>query len=435
MNIHEQHIVRIEDWTNQGRGVSHVGDLVVFVEGALPGDRARIEISELKKNYALASCLEILEASPDRRESPCLYADRCDGCPLIELDYSAQLDWKKSFIESAFLRIGKQSVQVDMLSDEDLGYRNKVNMRLDDRGRLSYSRLRSNEMVAVDSCPVATEPIRRLIGRWNSATSPILDQTDLTDRIRMVVIRANPRGETMIILVLSPCGAPLRQKIFSACAGLGADVLCACENKRPGDVRIHEPLYYSTAKKTLDERILDLHFSLSPQSFFQVNRFTIEPLYQAALSLFSDRKGSFLDLYCGTGTTSLLLAKEADRVIGVEAVRSAVEDAIKSADYNQVRNVEFICAKAEDVIGSLTRNRDADKALVDPPRKGLDKQVVDALVNSSLRELVYISCNPVTQARDIALLLEGGFRLEKLVGLDQFPHTGHVETIALIQKM
>ncbi len=431
----DRYTVTIEDWTNQGQGVTHVDKLAIFVEGALPGDEALIEIDQVKKNFAKATCRQIINPSPDRREPPCLYSAICDGCKLIGLDYQAQLRWKKSFIENAFKRLGKLDVEVDMRPSPELAYRNKVNMRVDDSGRLSYSKQDSNQVFYVNTCVIAQESIQNIIHRWN---------TDLTNRpnfvkfaslIKMVVIRSNSSSETMIIAITDQLQDSQRKDLLDEMSLLQADVLGLTENEKAGDVRILNPIHYASDKEVLEETLSKLSFLVSPQSFFQVNRHTIENLYDMAISLFNNLSdSSVIDLYSGTGTTSLLLAQQAKQVISVELVPCAVEDAKENAKRNNIDNVSFIQAKAEDVIQDLTTDQHIKKALVDPPRKGLDRAVIDAIGQSQIDELVYISCNPTTQARDAALLANFGFAAKKIIGLDQFPNTSHVETVVLLSQ-
>lgn len=431
----ERYTVTIEDWTNHGQGVARIDNLAAFIEGALPGDQALIEITEVKKNFAKATCRQIITPSPDRRESPCLYSAICDGCKMIALDYDAQIAWKKSFIENAFKRLGKTEVEAEMITSPELAYRNKVNMRVDENGRLSYSKQESNQVFHVNNCVVAQEAIQNIIQRWNSELVLKPDYLSLASLIKMVVIRANSADETMIVLITDQISHQQSDQLLGQVSLLNADVLCLSENKKPGDVRILNPIHYATDQQVLEESICGLRFLVSPQSFFQINRFTVEELYTTAISMFNDFENSnVLDLYSGTGTTSLLLAQQAAHVTSVEVVGAAIADAKENAIRNNIDNVTFLQAKAEDVVEQLTKDHKLHKALVDPPRKGLDKAVVEAIGESAIEELVYISCNPTTQARDVALFAEYGFEVKRVAGLDQFPNTSHVETVVLMSR-
>lgn len=444
-------LLTIEDYTTEGNGVAHIqeGDGVeegdprigftIFVSNSLPGDRVLAEVTDCKKNFARARLKKRIRPSSFRRKAPCPYAEACGGCGLMSWEYEQQLDWKKHYIQSSLNRLGGFSLErIPMHGKETWQYRNKVNMRVDQWGNLAYSRPGTNKLFSVESCQIAQPEINQLIFSWNQAAKSNPDFSSFSRLIRMVILRANEAGETMIHLVTAPLHPQKRKALKFLLLPLGAQVLSRSETKGEKDVRILEPLYFASSQKHLKKTILGNTFFLSPPSFFQVNRFLTEDLYRKGLDFFKEpQELTILDLYCGTGTTSLFLAKKARRVLGVEIVPAAVQNARNSARFNHIENVSFFEGPAEDLLSSLIeKERNSNLAiLVDPPRKGLDPKVSAAILSSQISQLVYISCNPATLARDAKIFREGGYALERVEGFDLFPETGHVETIALIQKL
>ncbi|MCI6156550.1 MAG: 23S rRNA (uracil(1939)-C(5))-methyltransferase RlmD [Peptoniphilaceae bacterium] len=457
--INEEIECQIEDITQEGMGVSHLheGDVLlhgefreilssndermgftVFISGGLPGDQVRCKIRRVRSRYIEAHLTKVLEKSEFHRNSPCPYAEFCDGCALITLDPEEQRAWKKKMIWDNLTRIGaadrNAQGSIPLYWTNELGYRNKINLRMDAEGRLGYTARGTHYISAVDACPAALPVLSDLIGKWNALAvqnSPFW--ASIFRSVRMVIFRANTQGQTMGILITDRMDEKRKEQIFEKLRPLSMDVLCLSENPRKGDIRLTKNITFATSKKSLPMQIHGLEFEVSPASFFQIHSKMAEKLYQHAIRFFSDlTQATVLDLYCGTGTTSLLMAQKAKLVIGVEMVSSAVEDAKKNAHRNHIHNVEFLCARAEDVVQS--RISGANAVLVDPPRAGLDARVVDAILKSEIREVVYISCNPSTLARDVRRLNEGGFVLKRIEGFEMFPNTTHVESVVLLTR-
>lgn len=442
--------LKIEDYTTEGNGVGHIQaghgfpaedpriGFTVFVSDSLPGDQVLAEVRECKKNFARARLKKRIHPSPSRRKSPCPYSSICGGCGLIAWDYDSQLAWKEHKIISSLGRLADFSLDhIPMHGKETFEYRNKVNMRVDKKGYLAYSRPGTNKLFKVDQCLIAHPAINQIISRWNQLVEKKPNFSLLSKEIRMIIIRANEQGETMLHLISSPLTKRKRGELQSFLKALEVNVLSRSETKSPRDVRIYGDIFYLSQQKKLKEEILGNIFYLSPPSFFQVNRFLTEELYKRAISYFEEPEDlTILDLYCGIGTTSLALAKIARQVIGVELVASAVQNAKESARKNEIKNVSFIEARAEELLPQLLEKYKKEKLaiLVDPPRKGLDSKLVNAIANSEIPQLVYISCNPATLARDAGILAERGYELKKVEGFDLFPETGHVESLALLIK-
>jgi len=354
----------------------------------------------------------------------------------MEMPEVDQLAWKRRLIESSLKRLGDTTATVTMRHYNHLHYRNKVNLRLDADGRLGYSRRRSNDVFAISDCAIAQPEIGRLIQRWNAELPQTPNMRALARLVRMVVIRANAVGDTLLALVTGTLRDADREALFARLRPLGTRVLCTVENRRPGDVGLYGRTTFDTPERTLSATLNGLRFEVSPASFFQVNTLAMAHLYEEAIGLFTDiTDASIIDLYCGTGTTSLILAQRARHVYGVELVADAVSDARENARRNGITNVDFICDRAESAIHRLVQTAGADRLIVDPPRAGMDSAVIEAINGSAMQEMVYISCNPATLARDVKALKAGDFAVRQVIGVDQFPNTGHVETVCLMSRV
>lgn len=486
--------VTITDLTVDGRGIGHLSaqnvlftphgtaplpqeesGRTVFVYGALPGDIVRFRVQKKKKNIVEGQAVSLLTPSPKRRmvmshpytqNGDLSYlggtsADDAltlhDGFPLLAWEVAEQKAWKMRRVREALIRVGgffasnvpevedasllrdserepfsaSHLPNMDWIAAEETHYRNKINLRLTPDGRLGDT-ARDGKVHPLTSYVIAAPILEQKLQQWNQLALQTPNWAKTLSAVRMVILRANERGETLAALVTDPLSSAQRKAIYALLQPLSFTVLCQGQNRRPGDVRLREPLSYATKRHTLQTTLDGLSFTVSPPSFFQVNRFLTPALYAKALSFFSALPdATVLDLYCGTGTTSLLLAKQAKRVIGVEMVEAAVADARQNAERNGLPNVSFIAAKAEEILPKLTLDLKNEHlcVLVDPPRKGLDERVRRALLSTDLRELVYISCYPETLARDLRDFRQQGWMLDRLCVADMFPNTPEIETV------
>lgn len=470
--------VTITDLTVEGRGIGHLSaqnvlftphgtaplpqeDIgrTVFVYGALPGDIVRFRMQKKKKNIVEGQAVSLLTPSPKRRmvmshpytqNGDLSYlggtsADDAltlhDGFPLLAWEVAEQKAWKMRRVREALIRVGgffaSDLPEMDWIASEETHYRNKINLRLTPDGRLGDT-ARDGKVRPLPSYVIAAPILEQKLQQWNGLALQTPHWAKILCTVRMVVLRTNEKGETMAALVTDPLSSSQRNAIFTLLQPLSFTVLCQGQNRRPSDVRLREPISYATKRQNLKTTLDGLSFTVSPPSFFQVNRFLTPALYAKALSFFSDLPdATVLDLYCGTGTTSLLLAQQAKRVIGVEMVEAAVADARQNAERNGVTNVSFIAAKAEEILPQLTADLKNKHlcVLVDPPRKGLDERVRRALLSTDIRELVYISCYPETLARDLCDFRQQGWMLDRLCVADMFPNTPEIETVVRMRKI
>lgn len=428
--------IKITDFTQDGRGVGHDGGLAIFVPYALPGDIVEVEVVVEKKRYLEAEIVSLIEASPARREIAELDSIENDFIPLVNLEPEAEKEWKINLVKEQLKRIAEIEVEPNFTNSPEFNYRNKANLRVNADGKLSLSKRKTNEVEAIDSSPIFQDEINDLIRAWNESASGNAILQLLKNNIQMVIIRANRVGETMLILMTSRISSSNKDELMSSLSDFGVKVLGITEVRNSRQAYISKEISYYTEDKHLKENILGIDIKLSPESFLQVNQFTLEDLYGKTGQYFDNLQDEvILDLYCGIGISSIDLARQAKKIIGVESVKRAIDDAKENAEHNSVSNVEFIAARAEDVIEKLVDENKINKIIVDPPRQGLDRVVVDSIIKSGVKEVLYMSCNPASLARDLKLFADAGFKVVESEVINQFPNTSHVETVVLMSRV
>ncbi|MDK2893896.1 MAG: rRNA (uracil1939-C5)-methyltransferase [Moorella sp. (in: firmicutes)] len=422
--------VDITGLTHEGAGVGRLQDgLAVFVPGALPGERVKIELVARKKNYALARLLEIEKASPDRVLPPCPEAHHCGGCHLQHLDYRAQLLWKRRLVVEALQRLGGlRDIRVLPVVGmaNPWGYRNKVRLHVA-RGRLGFYRPGSHEVVPSSHCPLLPAGLLEL-AREMARLLP-----GLAPGLKHVTLRqGRATGELLVALEVEagwPGGKELAVKLAGRFLELVGVVALPFNNSREA---VEETILYG--RDYLEERLGELRFHISATTFFQVNTVQAETLYNQAAAFTSLQGGEeVLDAYCGSGAIALWLSRQAGRVTGVEVVAEAIAYARRNAALNNITNTRFRAGAAEVVLPRLAgAGYRPEVVILDPPRAGCDRRVLAAVAVMAPRRVVYVSCNPATLARDLAYLREAGFTPGPVQPVDMFPHTHHVECCALL---
>lgn len=418
-----------------GEGVGRFNGYAVFVEGALPGEEVRVEILEKHQRYLRAELKEILTPSPHRVEPPCPLYGKCGGCQMMHLHYEEQLKAKRMRVVDALLRIGKlPHVEVFpcMASPHPLSYRNKIQLPSSLKsGEIKFGLYAKNshDLVEIESCKIhcslGDQVFQRVekILKDAKISAPFLKTLLIktacfTDEV-LVILVTEGKGE------LEAVATQILNDILEV-KGVVQNINSTSRNRVLG-----ETFQLLAGKEAIEEKLCGLYFKVSAASFFQVNPFQAEHLYQKALELGELKGGEkVLDAYCGVGTLSLILSKRAGEVIGVECVQEAVRDARENALRNHCLNVQFFCEKAEDFIMRLS---DIDVAFLNPPRKGCEKSFLEALCKLKPDRIGYISCDPATLARDLALLEERGYETLTVQPFDMFPQTAHVESLAQIK--
>jgi 23S rRNA (uracil1939-C5)-methyltransferase len=438
--------MEITGMAHEGQGVGRVNGLAVFVEGALKGEKVLARIEKVSKNYAISRVEKIIVPSPERVEPPCPYAEKCGGCSLQHLSYKGQLDFKTQKVKDNLERIGHihATVLETIGMDIPFKYRNKAQYpvgKKDGRAVLGFYKKRSHELVPIRSCLIQHDfswQVAELVGKWvEKYQIPVYDEVKHEGLLRHVITRIGAKtGEVMVIMVINGKEIPRLKELVDALEknveGLTSVYLNI--NTKKTNVILGEENILVYGKPYIIDFIGETKFSLSPNSFFQVNPVQVEVLYSKALE-FSALTGeeTVIDAYCGIGTITLFLARKAKKVYGIELVSDAVKDARKNARLNGIENVEFIEGAAEEVMPRLlTQGVRADIIVMDPPRRGCEEGLLEAAVQMNPSRMVYVSCNPATLARDLRFLEDRGYKTEVVQPVDMFPFTHHVECVALM---
>lgn len=451
--------LEITSLTSEGQGVGRLDGQAVFVSGAVPGDFLEVKITTNNKTYAIAEIVEIITPSKDRIIPSCKIADVCGGCSLQTMSYEAQLRHKQDMVEQTMIRIGGferefvfSRMQSILGAENIFHYRNNVQMPVsgDARNpRIGFYKNNSHEVADTDVCLLQHEiadtirlATRRFIVENNI---PPFNETTGKGLIKHLVVRVGfATGQVMVILVLNKrdlsffpkLAAELKQTIEEK--GMTLTSLYANINSG-NDKRVSSDEYVLMfGQKYIEEILCGLKFKISPMAFFQVNTAQAEKLYQKVIE-FADLKvtDKVFDLYCGTGSIALAMAKYCEKVYGVEIVKQAIDDAKENARNNSICNVEFHTGKSETVFPQLIeKGAKADIVVLDPPRKGADIKLLNMLLEVLPEKIVYVSCNPATLARDCKVLCRGGiYELTKIAPVDMFPWTGHIECVTLITRI
>jgi 23S rRNA (uracil1939-C5)-methyltransferase len=433
----------------KGEGVGKINNFTVFVEGAIEGENIKVKIVKVNKNYAFGKLMKIIEPSKKRTEPLCSTYKRCGGCSLQHMSYDAQLEFKRKRVEDAVSRIGKIDVAINPVigMDNPYKYRNKVQLPVrlkKDEIEIGFYAERSHEIIGIDECLIQDEVSNRAAAvtkEWMKKYSiSSYDETTSTGTVRHLVIRKGFKtGEVMIVIVTSTENLPYKNEFIDMMVKNipGLKSIIQNVNSNNTNVILGEKCVTLWGEDSISDYIGEFKFNISPLSFFQVNPVQTEVLYSKALE-FAKLAGNEIvfDAYCGTGTISLFLSQKAKKVYGVEIVHEAVIDAIQNAKNNNVNNVEFIEGKSEEVIPDLIKKGiHADVVVVDPPRKGCDAALINAIAAMRPKRIVYVSCDPGTLARDLAIFNDSGFIAREIQPVDMFPQTFHVETVVLMSRV
>ena len=393
-------IVRLDDL---GRGVAYVDGKITFVPKTIPGDIVRINITKEKKKFNEAECLELIASSPSRIAAPCPYFAKCGGCQLQSLEYDKTIQYKKEKIDNT-LRKNKIVHEVEMIDNpKPYNYRNKISLKVID-GKIGYYLSGSHELIEVLACRIANLAI-------NTCLSFVKTFNIINGE---VVIRCNQNEEILLVI--------------NSNDKLNIDVDKLKKHIKLVGIIINNKVYYG--ESYLFERINNCLFKISYDSFFQVNPYVASKLFQIVKDNIRVND-KVLDLYCGVGTLSLMAGEKAKSVVGIEIVPNAILNAIFNAQINGLNNVKFLLNDVKDAINKITL--DFTKVIVDPPRSGLTKDIIEVLLKIKPESIIYVSCDPQTLVRDYKLLM-GDYVLEKAYALDMFSYTYHVESLWLLKR-
>lgn len=435
----------ITDYTAQGQGVAHVEGCAVFVPDAIVGEVCQIRITKAAKTWAAGQIVRIQSVSPHRVNRECPIGKRCGGCAFQHMDYEEECRLKADRVRQALNRLGGQTLeQVDILPAPQIHcYRNKAQYPVTmekNKAVAGFYREGSHEVMATSRCmilPPEMDAVRDAVTAYmDERRVSAYDERTGRGLIRHIYIRKGwVSGELLVCIAANGDRLPHWQALLERLQKIpGFATLVLAVNKKPGNVVLGDTFVNLYGPGWIEDRLCGLSFRLSPRSFYQVNHDQAERLYDLAIRAARLRKTDLvLDLYCGVGTITLAMSKAAGKVIGVELEPQAVADARDNARRNGVENVEFFCGDAGKAALELeSRSIRPDVVVVDPPRKGLSPDVIEAVDKMSPHRLVYISCDPATLARDVALLKEKNYHLTSTQAVDMFPRTAHVETVVLL---
>ena len=441
----QEHTVTIEGYGEGGMGVARIDGRVVFVHGALRGEKCRVLILKTLKSVAFAKVLEVIEPSSERITPDCPYFPRCGGCTYRHIRYEEELRLKKQRVQDNLSRIGGSDVTVEEIlgARDTLRYRNKAQYPVSKDGAVGFYRARTHEVIECEHCllvkPEADAAAEALREYMQSCRVAGYDEKTGRGLVRHLYIRSNAAGESLVCVLVNGDKLPKEDRLVTllrdACPKCTGIVLGT--NTKKGNVILGDRYRTLWGSDRLEDTLCGKTFRLSVPSFYQVNRIQAERLYAKAIE-FAGLTGqeTVLDLYCGAGTITLALSDHAKKVLGAEIVPEAIDDARENAARNGVKNAEFFCGDASDVAKKLAReNLRPDVITVDPPRKGLAADVVESIAEMQPQRVVYVSCDSATMARDVKRLADLGYTAQRACAVDMFPRADHVETVCLLSKL
>jgi 23S rRNA (uracil1939-C5)-methyltransferase len=454
--------VEIIDAGSEGNSVARVNDLVVFVKGAVPGDNADIQITREHRRHLEAKIIQLNKASENRVVPKCNYFGTCGGCKWQNLSYSQQLYYKQKQVFDAFTRIGKldfKDIQPILASKEIYNYRNKLEFAFSNKMWLTEEQIKSKEefpkrnalgfhlpgmfdkILDINQCHLQEEPsnaIRNFVREYcEKHHYTFFDNREQQGLMRSLIIRSSSIGEWMVIVMFYENDSQKINALLNAIAEAFPQIsslmyiINTKRNDSYGDLDVH----LFNGKDHMMEEMEGLKFKIGPKSFYQTNSYQAYELYKVARD-FAQLKGKELvyDLYTGIGTIANFVAKYAQKVVGVEYVQAAIEDAKINSEINGIKNTLFFAGDMKDVLTSdfISLHGKPDVVITDPPRAGMHESVTQRLLEMESPRIVYVSCNAATQARDLQLLSQK-YEIKKVQPVDMFPQTHHVENVVLLE--
>ncbi|MGM0950555.1 MAG: 23S rRNA (uracil(1939)-C(5))-methyltransferase RlmD [Bacillota bacterium] len=448
----EYYDVTFEDLTHEGAGVAKVQGFPIFVPNALPEEKAQIKVTRVKKGFAFGRLIELKEESPHRTDAPCPIYKQCGGCQLQHMTYEGQLLFKQKQVKDVLERIGKLdlsnvTVHPTLGMEDPWNYRNKAQVPVGEReGGLvaGFYQQRSHDIIDMSACLIqqskndaAVQAVKDICANYGVKA---YNEERHKGWLRHIMVRYGVvTGEMMIVFITRTNDFPHKAKIIEDITAQFPHVKSIVQNINPNKTNVifGNETNVIWGEEYIYDLIGDVKFAISARSFYQVNPEQTKVLYDKALE-YAELKGeeTVIDAYCGIGTISLFLAKQAKKVYGVEIVPEAIEDAKRNAELNGITNAEFAVGEAETVIPKWYEDGiTADTLVVDPPRKGCDEALLRTIVEMKPKRVVYVSCNPGTLARDLRVLEDGGYATREVQPVDMFPHTNHVEvTVKLVLR-
>ena len=440
--------LEITDLSYEAMGVAHYEGLTIFVNNALPGEIVKAKILKVKKKFAFAKIEEIIKESPDRVKVQLNQWVQTGLASLAHIKYDKQLEFKRNQVVNLLHKADLDQIKVDqtLASPEETGYRNKAQVpvrAVNGQLEIGFFRRHSHDLVPLTNFFTTDSEIDRVLIAVRDILRkykvPAYDEVHNKGEVRYLdVRRSKATGEIMVILVCLHRDFPQLPKVAAEISQI-PDVTSIILNHNPKktNVILGKNDYVVFGEDHITDKIGDVKFRISPQSFFQINSLQTPRLYNLAIEK-ADLKPDdvVIDAYSGIGTIGLSVAKHVKAVRGMEVIKPAVEDANANAKLNGITNAEYVVGKAEEVMPRwANEGLKTDVIFVDPPRKGLTPEFIDAAVKTNPKQIVYISCNPATQVRDLQLFREQGYDFNEIDPVDMFPQTPHVESVAVLERV
>ena len=435
----------VTDYTAEGQGVARVEGCAVFLPNAIAGERYKIRIEKAQKTWAAGKIVEVLEKSPHRVNRECPVAKLCGGCDFWHMDYEEESRLKADRVRQALNRIGgEQLEEVPILAAPVChSYRNKAQYPVSsEKGRVfaGFFKAGTHQVVENKRClilPEETDRVKAIVTDYvNHYRITAYDEKTGKGLLRHIYVRRGAvSGQVLVCLVVNGRKLPHVEDLIARLQKVpDFTSLVLSVNTKTGNTVLGDEYITLYGPGYIEDTLCGLSFRLSPRSFYQVNHFQAQRLYEAAIAQAQITKSDLvLDLYCGVGTITLAMAKAAGKVIGVEVVEQAILDAKDNAKRNNIENAEFFCGDAGKAALELEQKGIIpDVVVVDPPRKGLNADAIEAMAKMQPKRIVYVSCDPATLARDVALLKEKGYKVTSAQAADLFPRCAHVESIVCL---
>ena len=433
-----------------GEGLGYFQEFAIFVPMATIGDVVEAEVISVKKHYARALISKIIKAGKDRVEGNRISFEEFQGCDFAMAKYEAQLQYKIAMVKEVMERIGKLSSNLVLdciASPEEKHYRNKVIEPFSKhKGKIitGFFQRRSHEVFEVEENMLNSKLGNKIIETFkqyaNQEKLSVYDEKKHQGLLRNIMIRTNSSQEAMLVLIVN--AKKIEESLKKILLQMPKNIpelksIYLSLNTRKTNVVLGDKNICIWGEKTLKEELFGIHFHISPSSFFQINVPQTKHLYEKALSLIPKIENkNVVDAYSGTGTIGMLLSRKAKKVYAIEIVESASRDGEKTAKENHIDNIEFICGPVEvELDRLLEEGKNLDAIVFDPPRKGIEESILRKVAEVGIPEMVYISCNPSTLARDLKIMAECGYQVGEIQPFDMFPQTSHVETVALLSKL
>ena len=450
VEINKVYDVEITSMTHNGLGVAKIDNFPIFIKNSLPGESISAKIITVKKNYAIGKIIDFYKKSKDRVEPKCPIYDECGGCNLQHLSYFGQLKMKTDIVKEQLKRIGKLEniiVHDCIGTDNSWRYRNKTQIPFGLNGEkiiAGFFKENTHEIIDMNSCGIQDEVTDNIIQFMKLIVKKYklkpYNEITHTGNLRHVIVRRGYiTGEYMVTLVTKEKTVKNQGDIVSDLVKEFPMIKSIIQNINPNKTNTilgtEQKVLYG--ENYIYDYIGDVKFAISSRSFYQVNPEQTKKLYDKVLE-YADLTGNevIIDTYCGIGTIGLYLSRQAKKIYGVEIVPDAINDAKLNAKINRVTNAYFEVGKAEEVIKEWHKqNIKADLIIVDPPRKGCDKMLIDTIIDMKIPKIIYVSCNPATLARDLSILSDNNYNIIEVQPIDMFPHTAHVECVVLMSRV